>query len=924
MLTLGPLAFVNPWLLAALAGLPALWWLLRLTPPAPKTVAFPPLRLLLELVSREETPARTPLWLLILRIVLAALVIAAMARPILDPAPSLDGQGPVLIVIDDGWASARDWERRLDMLESVLAQAEREKREIVLVRSAPGDNGVTAERLDALSARESLAGLEPRPWPVDRMAVLDRIDELGLDEASTFWLSDGLVAGEESAGPALRLAERLRQTGPLTVVSPTAIHRPLLLTPPEPDDAGFTVTVRRSSTDGDRPVNLRASGPDGEILARLDGAFADGEDVLRMNIDLPGDLLARMARMDVIGEDSAGGTVLFDERWRRRSVGVAGTPQGAAAQPLLAESYYVTRALSPFATVREGSIDALLDQPISLLVLTDSRQVDEAARQKIVPWMEAGGIVLRFAGPRLADGSDDFLPVPLRRGDRSLGGALSWSRPLALAPIPAESPLAGIEVNNEARVSRQVLAQPSPELARATLASLEDGTPLITGRREGLGWLILVHTTANTAWSSLPLSGVFIDILRRILQMAPGAGGLQSGVLRIDRELDAFGRLTEASADRRHVEGRVFAEQVAGPQTPPGLWAPADSLEQSSELARVALNLQTAVDDVTALDLRDQASSYRDYERARERELLPWLLTVALVLALVDLLVSYVFRGVLAIPASWRRAATPVLVAGFALAGAVQPAPVMAQEAAQDGLDEAGLTATTRLAYVRTGLREVDRLSEAGLYGLGAVLAQRTTIETGEPVAVDLYGDDLNLFPLLYWPVPPDHPRIPEEAVSRLESYLRQGGLVLIDTGDAARLLPGSDIAGAGERRLQTILRDLDIPPLRQVPQDHVLTRSFYLLQDFPGRHAGGAVWVDQTPSGINDGVASMIIGSNDWAGAWAIDDLGRPLLPVVPGGERQREMARRFGVNLVMYALTGNYKTDQVHVPALLERLGQ
>ena len=72
------------------------------------------------------------------------------------------------------------------------------------------------------------------------------------------------------------------------------------------------------------------------------------------------------------------------------------------------------------------------------------------------------------------------------------------------------------------------------------------------------------------------------------------------------------------------------------------------------------------------------------------------------------------------------------------------------------------------------------------------------------------------------------------------------------------------------------------------------------------------------------DGVSSILVTANDFASAWALDERGRPLYPAVPGGEAQREMAFRTGVNIVMYALTGNYKADQVHVPALLERLGQ
>src|SRR5690606_13499405 len=124
--------------------------------------------------------------------------------------------------------------------------------------------------------------------------------------------------------------------------------------------------------------------------------------------------------------------------------------------------------------------------------------------------------------------------------------------------------------------------------------------------------------------------------------------------------------------------------------------------------------------------------------------------------------------------------------------------------------------------------------------------------------------------------------------------------------------------------RLRELARDLDVPPLTTVPPDHVLTKSFYLMQEFPGRWADGEVWVDAQEDRLNDGVSPVIIGGNDWAAAWAVDDSGRPLFPVVPGDERQREMAYRFGVNLVMYVLTGNYKSDQVHVPAILERLGQ
>ncbi|MEO0678305.1 MAG: DUF4159 domain-containing protein, partial [Pseudomonadota bacterium] len=127
------------------------------------------------------------------------------------------------------------------------------------------------------------------------------------------------------------------------------------------------------------------------------------------------------------------------------------------------------------------------------------------------------------------------------------------------------------------------------------------------------------------------------------------------------------------------------------------------------------------------------------------------------------------------------------------------------------------------------------------------------------------------------------------------------------------------------------------IPPLEPIPDDHVLTRAFYLLQDFPGRSMGAPVWVEAAPPdaervegmpfrNLNDGVTPVVVGGNDWASAWAIDRSGNWRYRVGSGfaGERQREISLRFGVNLIMHVLSGNYKSDQVHVPALLDRLGQ
>ncbi|MET0879717.1 MAG: DUF4159 domain-containing protein, partial [Tardiphaga sp.] len=247
-------------------------------------------------------------------------------------------------------------------------------------------------------------------------------------------------------------------------------------------------------------------------------------------------------------------------------------------------------------------------------------------------------------------------------------------------------------------------------------------------------------------------------------------------------------------------------------------------------------------------------------------------------------------------------------------------------------------TLDTRLAYVATGDAEADNVSRAGLQSLTVFLAQRTALEAGEPVALDIARDELSFFPLIYWPVVPGAAKPSPQALARIDAYMKQGGTVLFDTRDAimAPPGPGGEARAPGMVALRTILSSLDIPELEPVPRDHVLTKTFFLLKDFPGRFNSGQLWVEATqtakddedeskrPARAGDGVSSIIITSNDFAGAWATRGDGQALLPMVPGEPRQREFAFRAGVNIVMYTLTGNYKADQVHVPALLERLGQ
>jgi hypothetical protein len=898
---LGPFTFAAPWALLGLLALPALWFLFRLIPPAPRELVFPPVRILMALVRRDETSATTPLWLIALRFALAAAVIFALAHPILNAEPGLKGSGPLALVIDDGWASAKGWPERAAAAARLAGRAGREGRAVIVLGTAAGREAPVPAPLAAAAARKTIEAMRPNPWPTDRRAVAAALAQWSEANRSpplpVAWLSDGIESAE---GEARGFAETLGRSGPVMLAEPPPERLPLLLRPPRTEGDALALAADRASAGARHEVFVIAYGDDGRPLAREKLVFPAGRTNGEARMALPSELRNRLARLEIENETGAGAVALADERWRRRPVGLASAGTDGEDQPLLGGLYYLERALEPWAEARRAPLAELLARELAVLVLADPPPLPASDTAALVRWTEAGGVTVRFAGPRLAvatqafsgETTDPLLPVRLRSGDRVVGGALSWERPVEIAPFDDKSPFFGLTVPEDVRVRRQVLAEPALDLAERTWARLIDGTSLVTAARRGKGWLVLVHVTANVQWSDLPLSGLFVGMLQRLVALSQGVAGQSSGPpLAPEATLDGFGRLGSPPADAQAIPADAFARTRVGPRHPPGFYGERGGVR--------ALNL---ADSVPLLKTFPRPANVETiaYGASVETDFKPWLLGLAFLLLLADLVASLVLRGHL--PRVARAAAVAL---AFAFAG-----PALAQERPSVAL---AASAEPTIAYVLTGNREIDETSRAGLEGLGVILRRRTAAEMGPPVGIDPERDELSFFPLIYWPLGAGARPPSPAAAQRLNEFMRRGGTILFDSRGGE----GESFAG-----LRSLARQLDLPALEPVGPDHVLTRTFYLLQEFPGRYPGGRLWVERPGERVNDGVSSVIAGGGDWAAAWAVDEQHRPLFPVVPGGERQREYAYRFGVNVVMYVLTGNYKSDQVHVPAIMQRL--
>lgn len=921
MWSIGPLGFSAPWILLGLIVLPLLWLLLRAVPPAPVRRRFPGVALLLGLTDADSQSDRTPWWLLLLRLLAIAGVIIGFAGPVLNPQVVRAGDGPLLVLIDGTWADARDWQRRVNRIDVLLSEAAQSGRPVALVSLTDlPPQAPVFQAADAVATR--LPTLTPAPFAPDSDALIAFARTL--DGAfDSFWLSDGLARDSRTA-----LLDALETHGTVSVFeSPRTV---MALRPARFENGDVMLTTTRAPAAGTAEAVVLAIGLDPagveRQLASLPITWDAGQSDTSASLTLPPELRNRVTRFELAGVQSAGAVTLTDDALRRREVALIAGGGEREGLELLSPLYYLNQALEPTADLIEGTLaDVLLANP-DVIVLADVTVLTAPEQEAMLEWLDKGGLLLRFAGPRLAGSDigraaeDPLLPVRLRAGGRSIGGAMSWGEPKALAPFSDTSPFFGLAVPDDVSVSAQVMAQPDPTLSDRVIAALSDGTPLVTRKGVGAGQIVLFHVTANAEWSSLPLSGLFVQMLERLAVSTrpaqPEETELAGTTWMPEDVLNGFGVILPADT-LSGVSGERLATGVPAADMPPGLY--------SGEARKIAVNIMNDDTEISAMRWPTRIT-VEGLDVTAQTLLKGWVLGAALCLLVIDILASLFLSGRLTGP---RVRAAAILCAAFMML----PDTGRAQDVSDD-FAVASLTEVV-LAHVITGDAQVDDIAQAGLYGLSQTLYRRTSIEPALPIGVNIETDELAFFPILYWPITANQPLPSTDAYAKLNRYLRTGGMILFDTRDAD--LAGFGTASPEGRRLQAIARLLDIPPLEPIPNDHVLTRTFYLLQDFPGRYAGREVWVEASPPDaeqvegmpfrdLNDGVTPIVIGGNDWAAAWAMDINGNRLVPVGRGmaGERQREIALRFGVNLIMHVLTGNYKSDQVHVPALLDRLGQ
>ncbi|MEM1318079.1 MAG: BatA domain-containing protein, partial [Pseudomonadota bacterium] len=350
-MTIFGLTFGAPLILAGLLALPLIWFLLRLTPPRPRDEVFPPTAILTEIAPKEETPAQSPWWLTLLRLAMAALVILALSEPVWNARDKqLAAEGPVLIVLDNGWTAGAEWPERKAAARALLDEAEDTGQAVALALTVTDE----PEALDpqrAADIRPQLEAAQARSIAGDLSPITAALSQGATRFGTIAWLADGLQA-ENTADWLSAIAGHSAAT--VLYLAPDTGNLQVLSGVTNTPDA-LTVSVERADFNGVESGTVTAFDQKGRPLGTANFTFDGNTQFSQASFDLPVELRNEVARIAIDGAATAGSVQLLDERFRRRRVGIiSGAKADAANQPLLAPTYYIDRALAPFSQVRQA------------------------------------------------------------------------------------------------------------------------------------------------------------------------------------------------------------------------------------------------------------------------------------------------------------------------------------------------------------------------------------------------------------------------------------------------------------------------------------------------------------------------------------------------------------------------------------------
>ncbi|MDC3091076.1 DUF4159 domain-containing protein [Rickettsiales bacterium] len=882
---------------------PVFWKILRTLPLSPKLIKFPAIKIIANEQSIDQSPAKLSYPIVLLRLLILTFIIFAISQPIINKQDSSPKN--YLIILDNSWISSTTWNKKIEDIKNLISTNESIKNKYSIITTTEYDKNKVFKLFNKNSdeIKKILFSLKPLSWNPNYDLIRNEL--IGLDEKfdSIYWFTEKVVNKQK-----ISLIENIGERNLKVVASSETLIPPILKLRKRGDEEyEFEIT---------HPLNIFSKGTidcydlKKRLLYRIDyeSESKKNEDkfITKVKATIPISIKNKIGFFQMSNQKSPVSVVLLSESNRKKNIGITRYGNQGIQSEFAGGNYYVKKALEKNYNIWEGSLEKLLNEEIQIIFIDDLYTVKSNLESKLLTWISNGGTLIKFGGEKLANDIsnesfntiNDYLSLTGEIVD--LNNKLSIKKTMKVSEIESLSPFYGLEISNEVEVKKYL--QTRSNLSKDELdiwMKLENGTPLVSSFPYSKGRLIFFHLPLNNSWSNFSLSYSFLDILERIVGQTKGINSKKDRFLKPYLTLGGFGDLQKPSSQNLSLKNFNENKEIKiNYFHPPGLYKDSDGI--------ISLNMSNHLDQTFKLYKFDDNYISEIIDTDKSKSLMPILLMISILLFMIETFITLFQRQLIIFDKKLllRRFIFLFIIiySNFSIAATDKYIPEYMEN---------------RIGYILSGNEQIDNLSENGLNVISRFVSAKTASIFDTPKSIALDKDNLYFYPLIYWPIISNLNEIKVEEKKKIESFIEDGGLLLIDCNIEKSSLEFSMCF----RNIEFFFRTMQISKFTLLNNKNPISKSFYLLNSFPGRR-NNDVYVAYNNSKSTDNAASIILGDNYWAEAWAKDEQNRYIFPLLENMENQRLLSLRFGLNLIIYALTGNYKTDQVHIPEILKRM--
>ena len=801
-----------------------------------------------------------------------------------------------IIVADIGWSVAKDWNNFKELVLEIGKEAEKNKKEIIFFHTKLETYNESKIFQTSYALNNYLENLSPFPFQFKKGSLDKLIKNESIFKNSKIFILSSKFDFNNFPDYYKKFSLIKNNSNNYYYINP--LETILIIKSLKVSEGKIICEVFRLGKNSfKQEFFLNVETINNEVIYKNNHYIKENENNKIINLSFPNGIFNQIKSIKIVGQNHAGARYYFDDFSKKKNIAILNSNESYKESPLLSPIYYLKKALNSKHNVKVEKINDIIKQSHSTIIIPETEEIPNAFEKKLSDWLLEGGTLIRFSGKRLAEKKSKFLPSKdTFRRIRNIEGQLTINKKLFISDFEKDSIFYGLSIPKDITINKQLVFNAFPERVKV-LAKLNDNTPLVSMIKYGAGEIILFHIGANNDWSNLPISSLFPDMLNRVLLFSKNHNSSNFKNLSLNREIDGFGNLV---SPKKIVTMNSFDKlKTIKPSldTPPGQY-------ENNQIS-IALNLSTNINQYETEKTNSNVLS--NYTFKNTKDLSSTILKIILAMFILDILIIIVIKNSVNFSNIFTKKKDSLVLILFFLT--------------LSELDSLSAS-ETNLAYIKIEDTQINNISENGLETIRNLLITRTSINPKAVIGLDIKSDYIYSYPFIYWPLTKNLLSIKKPEIIKIKNYLNNGGIFFFDIIGFSR--KDLNLKGKKFKEIRRFLDEIGANELSIIPKEHTLTKSFYLLNKFPGKWDNRILFVENSNLQYKDGVSSIILGFNDWAKAWALDSNNLPLFPVVPGGERQRELSYRFGINIAMYALTGNYKSDQIHSKSILERLGK